>query len=87
MRVVTKLIIDAYQKDFDNRAWDQWIALYRDMIVPCSFTNNQEPILRHVSFDEFKEKLRTPVSMKSKDEIYDEVAEIRRVHARMKGGE
>lgn len=71
---ITRLIIDGYnnqeKKKQEQRAWEMWIALYPDMIVPRPLY--KEPALRFVPFSEFYDKQTArpqSVTSKTKEEI------------------
>ena len=47
------------------------------MMIPSPYTKDGSTIVEPVSFEQFKERLYRPVSVRSKEDIKDEVADIR----------
>ena len=47
------------------------------MVIPNPHTKDGQPIIQFKSFEDFKEKIERPVSVKSKEEILEDVRKIR----------
>ena len=75
-----ELIIKAYQKDLEAKAWDRWLVDYRKM--------SKE---NFISFEEYKESLFTMNTIQekylTKEELLKEAAEIERKITNQKRGD
>lgn len=62
-----ELILKAFEKREEEKAWQMWLTLYPNMTKE-----------KFMSFSEYYQKLRQPISTRSTEEILAEVEEIRK---------
>lgn len=75
-----EIILKAYSKESENRAWERWLVDYRNMTKD-----------NFISFEEYKEKLFAPNIIQekylTKEELLKEAAEIERKITNKKRGD
>ncbi|WP_132371562.1 hypothetical protein [Melghiribacillus thermohalophilus] len=64
------MLIKAFKKQEEKRAWDMWIQLYPEMLLPHPM--GKEPRMKFISFEEFLKKVTKPeVKPERKETVQD----------------
>ncbi|MCI3922487.1 hypothetical protein MO973_19840 [Paenibacillus sp. TRM 82003] len=82
------------EKIVEEKAWEMWISIYPDMVVPRNKVHRDnkvhfEPLLKHVPFHEYLERIRKPkvISKRPAKDILAEAEEIQKQILDKKRGE
>jgi hypothetical protein len=73
-----KLAAKAVEKREEERAWQEWVAIYPDMVVPRP--GARKPPIQFISFRKYLARMKNPkvqVSSKTNEEIAAQTARIR----------
>jgi hypothetical protein len=83
-----KLAAKAVEKQVEERVWQEWLAVYPDMVVPRP--GSKKPPLQFISFNKYLARLKSPkmrASTKTNEEIAAQTARIRaKLKAKQEGG-
>jgi hypothetical protein len=79
---VIGLIAKAEEKREEEKAWQMWVQLYPNMIIPRPFA--KDPALKFIPFSDFYKKMTQPISQRPAEDILKEAEEIRK-RARKEG--
>lgn len=82
-----RLAAKAFEKREEERAWQEWLAVYPDMVVPRP--GSKKPSLQFISFRKYLARMKSPkaqISTKTNEEIAAQTARIRAKLKAKKGG-
>lgn len=89
-----KMIAKIREKEFENKAWEMWLSLYPDMVLPRKKVQKNkrvyhEPLIDFMSFDDFLRRTKQPevVSKRPVADILQEAEQIQNKINRRRRGE
>lgn len=73
-----RLAAKAFEKREEERAWDMWLQIYPDMVVPRP--GSKKPLIKFMPFSKYLAGMKNPkmqISSKTNEEIAAQTARIR----------
>lgn len=67
------LLEKAFEREQEQRAWQQWLLLYPHMAIPSPHTKNNKPLIPFQPFSEFYRKATQKISVRTDEEILADV--------------